>query len=189
MNQRNAQRLHAIHAGIGAVNGWVGRTVAWLTLVMVAITALVVGLRYGFDQGSVMLQESVTYLHCIVFMLGAAMTLERGGHVRVDILYRTWSPRTRALVDLLGSLLLLMPLMIFTIYTSWDYVGDAWAVREGSMESGGFRGIFLLKTLIPVMALMLLLQGAADALRNTLVLLGIEAADDARGALAPEEMI
>lgn len=188
MDQRRAHRLHAVYELIGSLNGWIGRGVAWLTLLMVGMTALVVGLRYGLGQGSVALQESVTYLHCMVFMLGAAMTLERGGHVRVDILYRNWSVPRRALVDLLGSLLLLIPLMIFTLYSCWGYVADAWAVRESSIEAGGLHGIYLLKTLILVMAVMLLLQGVADALRNALVLAGIERGE-VRPSLAPGERI
>ena len=188
MDKRRARRLHAVYELIGRLNGWIGRGVAWLTLLMVGLTALVVGLRYGLGQGSVALQESVTYLHCMVFMLGAAMTLERGGHVRVDIFYRDWSVPRRALVDLLGSLLLLIPLMIFTLYSCWGYVADAWAVRESSIEPGGLHGIYLLKTLIPVMAVMLLLQGVADALRNALVLAGLEHGE-ARPSPAPEGRI
>ncbi|MBK7168244.1 MAG: TRAP transporter small permease subunit [Gammaproteobacteria bacterium] len=188
MDKRRARRLHAVYELIGRLNGWIGRGVAWLTLLMVGLTALVVGLRYGLGQGSVALQESVTYLHCMVFMLGAAMTLERGGHVRVDIFYRDWSVPRRALVDLLGSLLLLIPLMIFTLYSCWGYVADAWAVRESSIEPGGLHAIYLLKTLILVMAVMLLLQGVADALRNALVLAGLEHGE-ARPSLAPEERI
>lgn len=155
---------------------------------MVLVTALVVALRYGFGIGSVALQESVTYLHCAVFMLGAAMTLERGGHVRVDILYRGWPLRRRALVDAAGSLLLLIPFAIFTLVVSWDYVLQSWLIREGSPEASGLPGVFLLKTLIPLMALLLLLQGIADAVRNVLILAGAET-DGKAAAMSPEERV
>lgn len=181
-------RLRPLHRGIGRLNTAIGTAVAWLTLVMVLVTALVVALRYGFGIGSVALQESVTYLHCAVFMLGAAMTLERGGHVRVDILYRGWPLRRRALVDAAGSLLLLIPFAVFTLVVSWDYVLQSWLIREGSPEASGLPGVFLLKTLIPLMALLLLLQGIADAVRNVLILAGAET-DGKAAAMSPEERV
>lgn len=189
MSPERGRRLHALHDRVSRVNAAIGRAVAWLTLAMVAITAGVVALRYGLGRGSIALQESVTYLHCMVFMLGAAMTLHQGGHVRVDILYRDWSARRRALVDLLGSLLLLAPFAVFTLWTSWDYVARSWAIRESSMEAGGIPAVYLLKSLIPIMAAMLLAQGLADALRNALVLAGVEPTAPPQPRLAPEERI
>lgn len=183
-----AARLRPVYRGIGRLNTAIGTAVSWLTLAMVLVTALVVTLRYGFGIGSVALQESVTYLHCAVFMLGAAMTLERGGHVRVDILYRRWPLRRRALVDAAGSLLLLIPFALFTLVVSWDYVLQSWHMHEGSAEASGLPGIFLLKTLIPVMSVLLLLQGIADALRNMMILAGAETDGDA-AAMSPEELI
>src|SRR5690606_10540191 len=82
-----------------------GITTAWLTGIMVVITAIVVGLRHLFDIGSIGLQESVTYMHAAVFMLGAAYTLKRDGHVRVDILHKKMSVKMRAWIEVLGSLL------------------------------------------------------------------------------------
>jgi len=148
------------------------RLVAWLTLAMVVITGTVVVLRYAFNTGSIALQESVTYLHATVFMLCAAYTLKHDAHVRVDIFYQRCSLRKRAWIDLLGTLLLLLPVCIFILVSSIDYVSAAWAVHEGSREAGGLNGIYLLKTLIPVMAVLLLLQGIAQFIRNLLVITG-----------------
>jgi TRAP-type mannitol/chloroaromatic compound transport system permease small subunit len=148
----------------------IGRFVSWLTLLMVLITFAVVVLRYVFDMGWIALQESVVFLHGTVFMLGAAYALQRDGHVRVDIFYRRRSERGRALTDLLGTLLLLLPTCGFILWVGWDYVADAWAVREGSREAGGLPGVFLYKTLILLMPALLLVQGLSTVLGATVTL-------------------
>lgn len=107
------------------------------------------------------MQELVLYLHATLFMVGASFTLKQDEHVRVDIFYRRFSPKTQALVNLAGTLFLLIPSCIFMFWISLDYVQASWAVFEGSREAGGLPGVFLLKTLIPIMALLLLLQGLA----------------------------
>lgn len=149
-----------------------GRLLAWLTLAMVLTTVTIVILRYLFNSGSIALQESVTYLHATVFMLGAAYTLKHDAHVRVDIIYQKLTPRGRAWVDLLGTLLLLFPVCLFMLYSSLDYVASSWAIQEGSREAGGLDGVYLLKTAMPVMAILLLLQGCSMLLRNILLIAG-----------------
>lgn len=162
---------------VDALNEWVGRLVAWLTLAAVLTTFLVVVLRYGFNWGSIALQESITYLHALVFMAGAAYTMKHDGHVRVDIFYRDMSPRRRAWVNLLGTLFLLLPVCGFILYESWDYVFDSWRRLEGSRETGGLPLVFLLKSFIPLTALLLGLQGLAQGLRAWRVLRGEARAD------------
>lgn len=149
---------------------YTGRVIAWATLLMVLITFLVVVLRYAFDLGWIALQESVTYLHATVFMLGAAYTLKHQGHVRVDIFYQKMSARGRAWVDLLGTLLLLFPVCVFISWIGWEYVSNSWRVLEGSREAGGLPGVFLLKSLILLLPLTLGLQGMASLLRNIMLL-------------------
>jgi TRAP-type mannitol/chloroaromatic compound transport system permease small subunit len=161
---------------IDRLNDWTGRLVAWLTLGMVLVTFTVVVLRYLFDTGSIALQESITYMHALVFMLGASYTLRHDGHVRVDIFYRRFSPIGRAWADLLGVLFLLVPVTLFIGWISWDYVATAWQLREGSREAGGLPGVYLLKAVIPLMALLLLLQGLAMGLRALCVIRGTTAA-------------
>lgn len=148
-----------------------GRVLAWLALAMGVLTALIVVMRYGFNFNSIYIQELVVYLHGTLFMLGAAYTLKRGAHVRVDIFYRGFSPRTRAWVDALGGIVFLMPFCLFVLGVSWQFVAESWAIREISSEPGGIPAVFLLKSLIPLMAMNLLLQGVAETLRNTLVLM------------------
>ncbi len=139
---------------------------------MVLITFAVVVLRYAFNTGWIAMQESITYLHALVFMLGAAYTLEQGGHVRVDIFYQKFSEKGRAWVNLLGTALLLYPLMIFIAWISWDYVSESWKVMEGSREAGGLPGVFLLKTLLLLMPVAVMLQGLALMLRSLAVIRG-----------------
>ena len=149
-----------------------GRVVAWLTLAMGLITFTVVVQRYLFNSCSIALHESIIYLHAFVFMLGAAWTLKEDGHVRVDIFYGKMQPRTRAWINLLGSLLLLLPVCVFILYSSLGYVAQSWSIREGSQETGGLDAVYLLKTAIPVMAGLLLLQGCATVLKSILAIRG-----------------
>jgi len=165
-------RLQAIADTLDRLAEMSGRIIAWLTLAMVLTTATIVMLRYLFQTGSIALQESVTYPHATVFMLGAAYTLKHDGHVRVDIVYQKLTPYARAWIDLLGTLLLLFPVCIFMLYTSMSYVTAAWVIQEGSREAGGLDGVYLLKTAIPLMAILLLLQGCSLLIRKLLVITG-----------------
>ena len=157
---------------IDRLNDIIGRGIAWLTVAMVLVTFLVVVLRYVFSIGWIGMQESVVYFHGLVFMLGAAYTLKQNGHVRVDIFYEKMQPKARAWVDLLGAVLLLIPFCVFVLYVSWNYVALSWSLLEGSREAGGLPGVFLLKTLIPVMAILVMLQGISQALHSILILRG-----------------
>ena len=167
--------LHACVRFIDAFTDRCGRLLAWLILGMALLTTLVVVLRYGFSVGSILAQEAVIYLHGTVFLLGGAYALKRGAHVRVDIFYRNFTARTRAWVDALGGIIFLLPLCAFILMSSVDYVSESWAMRETSAEPGGIPAVFLLKSLIPAMAINLALQGIAEVLRNTLVLVEGEA--------------
>jgi TRAP-type mannitol/chloroaromatic compound transport system permease small subunit len=138
-----------------------GRAVAWLTLLMTLLTFAIVLLRYGFSLGWIWLQESVTYLHALVFMVAAAWAFQTDDHVRVDIFYRERSERYRAWVNLAGTLLFLVPFSVFLLYIAWDYVAASWAMRETSREPGGLPLVWLLKGLLLVLPAMLLLQAAS----------------------------
>jgi len=138
--------------------GSIGRAVSWLTLLMVLLTFGIVILRYGMNQGWIWLQESVTYLHAVVFMTAVAWTFQTDDHVRVDIFYRDRSSRHKAWVNLLGTLVFLAPFSIFLIVIGWEYVAASWATKEGSREAGGLPLVYLLKSLILIMPAMLLIQ-------------------------------
>ncbi len=147
-----------------------GKSVAWLTLLMVLVTCLVVLARYLFNLGSIALQESVMYMHGTVFMIGIAFTLRDQAHVRVDVIFERMNERSRAIVDLVGSLVFLVPVSAFIFFTSLDYVSFSWSLTESSAQPGGLPGVFLLKTLIPVMAALLFLQGVSEILKSVLKL-------------------
>ena len=125
---------------------------------MVLLTFTIVVLRYGFNLGWIWLQESVTYLHVLVFSVAAAWTLQLDGHVRVDIFYAGMTDKNRARVDLLGSLIFIVPLCIFVLIIAWPYVSNSWKLLESSREAGGLPMVFLLKSLIMVMPALLLGQ-------------------------------
>ena len=135
-----------------------GHAVSWLTLAMVVLTFAIVFLRYGLNQGWIWLQESVTYLHAMVFMIAAAWAFQADEHVRVDIFYRDRSAHHKAWVNLLGTLIFLLPFSLFLLVIGWQYVAASWAVMETSREAGGLPLVYLLKSLILVLPAMLLLQ-------------------------------
>ena len=152
----------------------VGRLTAWLTLLMVIVTFVVVVLRYVFDAGAVWLQESIIWMHAVVFMVGAAFTLQQEEHVRVDIFYRTMSERQRAWVDLLGVLIFLFPVSLFLAFKAWDFVAISWQLREASREPGGMPYPFVpvLKSVLLLAPLLLSLQGLSMFLRALAVIRG-----------------
>jgi len=162
--------LHACVRFIDAFTDRCGRLLAWLILGMALLTALVVVLRYGFSIGAILAQETVIYMHGAVFLLGAAYAIKTGAHVRVDIFHRNFSARAQAWVEALGGIVFLLPLCAFILMASEDYVRESWAMRETSAEPGGIPAVFLLKSLIPLMAVNLALQGVAEIFRNTLLL-------------------
>jgi len=148
----------------------IGRAASWCALAIVLIGFAVVLMRYVLGLGSIWLQESILYAHAALFLLAAAWTLKEGGHVRVDVLYADATPRTKAWIDLLGAFLLLLPFCAAIFYFSVPYVSRSWAILERSRESSGLPLVFLLKTLIPLFALTLGLQGVAQIARALAVL-------------------
>ncbi|WP_018699200.1 TRAP transporter small permease subunit [Amorphus coralli] len=164
--------MRAIALAIDAINLWTGRILAWLALAVVLVQFIVVVMRYVFGVGSIQMQELIIYLHAFLFMLAAAYTLRVDGHVRIDIFYREASPRRKAWVNLLGCLFFLMPVCTLIFWISWPYVSNSWAILEGSRESSGIPGVFLLKTAILVFAAQLFLQGLAMVIHSILALGG-----------------
>jgi len=175
-----SRRLAAFAAAIDRLTAAVGSAVTWCLLAMVLVQVTVVLMRYVLGVGSIWLSEAIIYVHATVFMAAAAWVLQRGGHVRVDIFYADASPRTRAIVDLAGALLLLLPFVGVLAWFALPYVARSWAILERSREASGLPLVFLLKTLIPVFALLLALQGLAQAARAWLTLSGGTPSEPAR---------
>lgn len=156
---------------LDAPSQWLSSWLSWLPLGMTGLTVYVVVLRYGFGIGAITAQEGVMYLHAALFMLGASYTLLADEHVRVDVFYRRFSLRQQAWINALGHVVFTLPLCAVIALSSLGYVGESWMIRESSPEPGGIPAVYLLKTLIPVMATLLTIQALAEVIRalSTLV--------------------
>jgi TRAP-type mannitol/chloroaromatic compound transport system permease small subunit len=150
---------------IDRLTGAVGRAAMWLCVAMVLAQFAVVIMRYVLDIGSVWLPEAILYAHAALFLLAAAWTLRDDQHVRIDIFYAGVSTRGKAIIDLAGALLLLLPFMAVLAWFAWPYVMRSWAILEHSREIGGLPFVYLLKTLILIFAGLMALQGIAQAIR------------------------
>lgn len=158
--------------GIDRLNQSIGRAVAWLVLALIAVQFALVLMSNIFRIGSIAMQESLLYINSLMFLAAAGYTLLKGGHVRVDIFYASRSPRYRLWVDLLGSVLLLLPVAGVLIAVGLPFVEASWAVREGSTEAAGLHAVFLLKSFILLFALTLALQGVSLIIRSAAGLAG-----------------
>ena len=156
------------HNMLDRISTAIGQAASWLTLFMVVVTFIVVILRYVFDIGFIWVQESIIWTHAVVFMLGAAYTLQAEEHVRVDVFYRNMSNRSRAWVDLIGVLIFLLPLCVFLAWNSIDFVTQSWSIGERSREPGGLPYPFfpMLKTVVLLMPITVALQGISLFLRS-----------------------
>jgi TRAP-type mannitol/chloroaromatic compound transport system permease small subunit len=179
-----------------------GRAVSWLVLILALATLAVAIPRYllnnswfmslnllGLDWESLRnlynhnvnaMNDSTQYIHAIIFMVGVSYAMKLGDHVRIDIFYRNMSMRTRAWVDLLGVLLFMYPMFLFIFFMSWDYVLNSWSILETSQRPGGLELVYLLKTFILIMPVLMLLQGTSLLFRKILEL---------KGQPIPEEQI
>ncbi|MGB8444011.1 MAG: TRAP transporter small permease subunit [Pseudolabrys sp.] len=162
--------MTAVADRIDRLTSALGRAAAWLALVVVLLQFALVVARYLFGLGSVWLTETVIYAHAALFMLAAAWTLQVGGHVRVDIFYADASAHTKALIDLVGALFLLLPFMVVLVWLSIPYAARSWSILEHSQEASGLPVVFVFKTLIPLFALLMALQGIAQAIRAAALL-------------------
>lgn len=176
-----AQHLTILAGFIDRLNRRIGRAVAWLSVVMVVVQFVVVMMHYVFGVGSIFAQESIVYMHAILFMAAAGYTLLQDGHVRVDIFYARTTVRNKALINFLGALCLLLPVCILVWSSSWHYVASSWAVLEGSRETSGIQAVFLLKSVILLFAALLGAQGISLAAKSILTLAGPPLTDDDHG--------
>lgn len=169
---------------IDFVTGIVGRFTWWVSLLMVLIGFFNVITRYFFDPIATVFGTDVaqalsgnrylsiqTFSFDLIFMLGAAYVLSRDGHVRVDIVYSQIGPRVRAWIDMLGSLLFLIPFSLFGIHFSRSYVGRSLAGREASGDPGAIP-VYLFKVLIPIMFVILIVQAVSEIIKHAAFLAG-----------------
>ena len=160
--------------GIDRLNDRLGRKIAWVALAMTGTQFVIVLMRYVFGTNAIWMQESILYMHSVLFMLGAGYTLLHNGHVRIDIFYREASPERKALTDLVGVFVFLMPVCVALFILAGPYVAASWAVLEGSRETSGIQAVYLLKGVMLVFAVLLVFQGISMAIHALAVLAGRE---------------
>ena len=160
---------------IDKTNAFMGKLVAYGTLLMAVIMFFVVFLRYGFNLGWIAMQESITYLHAAVFLLGSAYTYQQNGHVRVDVFYRKFSPETKIRVDLFGCLFFMLPVSLYIAITCWPYVIESWQLFEGSREPGGLPFLYILKSFLLLFAISMVLQSISEITKHSMALLAKKA--------------
>ena len=170
--------LQHLSRWIDALNQWVGRGVAWVTLGLVLVVFVDVVMRYLFNTSFVFTQELEWHLFGFIFLIGAGYTLLHDGHVRVDIIYQRVGFKSRAWINLIGVILFLIPGCIMVITTSLKFTMNAFAIMEGSPDPGGIPFRFVLKGCIPVGFTLLLLQGISLGIHSLLQILGIEQAKE-----------
>ena len=166
--------LKSICAWIDAVNDWVGRAVAWTTLLLVAVTFIDVVMRYFFNTSYVFTQELEWHVFAFIFLMGAGYTLKNEGHVRVEVFYGKLSSKGKAWINLVGVLFFLIPSCLVFIKTSSRFVLESYRIMEGSPDPGGIPYRFILKSCIPVGYSFLLLQGIALGINSLLILIGVK---------------
>ena len=164
--------LAGVAAVICGINLVVGKVFSWLALAIVLVCFTVVVQRYVFAISYVWMQDLYIWMNGAMFTAVAGFALLRDDHVRVDIFYRPARLRTRAMADLLGVLLFLLP-FCWVVYTySIPFVTRAWGYGEASANVGGMPGLYILKGFIILFAGLVALQGIAMAIRSVLVLTG-----------------
>ncbi|MEZ4456822.1 MAG: TRAP transporter small permease subunit [Gemmatimonadales bacterium] len=170
------QPLLGLARHIDRLTDGVFRIIRWLTLVMILIGAINAGARTLTKYTSASLTSNAAvdiqwYLFSLVFLLGAAYGVNREVHVRVDVLYSRIRPQLRTWINLLGTLLFLIPFSATMLITSWPAVRNSWAVREASPDPGGLAR-YPIKTVILVCFALLLLQGVSQVIKHVATLTG-----------------
>lgn len=178
----------------------IGQAVAWLVLALAILTLVVAIPRYllsstwflelhlfdvdwdavrsVYSRNVNALNDGIQYIHATIFMLGVSYAMKLGDHVRIDIFYRGMSARKKAWVDILGVLFFLFPMFLFILVMSWNYVLSSWSIFETSSRPGGLSYVYVFKTLLLIMPVLMLLQGSALLMRRILELKNIHMGDD-----------
>ncbi len=155
---------------IDAANEKVGSATAWLSFVLVLVVCYDVFTRYFLKVSSVAVQELEWHLFSVLFLLSAAYTLKNDGHVRVDVIYSRLNKKSKAVINLIGSILLLIPFSLMVVFTSKNFVYSSFQIMETSPDPGGLPARFVLKSFLPISFIFLFLQGITLFLRSLITL-------------------
>ncbi len=164
--------LAAFVRQVDALIRFIGRSAAWLVLATVLICAGVALSRYLLGYGRIWLQELYVVCFAACFLLAAPYAYATDGHIRIEILRQHWSARTRAWIEIAGCVLCLIPWLLLLLWSTLPFVRLSWRVLEPSAQPGGLPGLYLVKSLLPVFALLMLLQALAVIGRKLLFLAG-----------------
>lgn len=159
--------LNRVSSTIDAIQDTFAQGLKWLILLMTLMVCTVIVLRF-FNIGAIALQESIGYMHAMVFMLCMAYTAKAGGHVRVDIFYRRFALPNQAWVNLIGHCVFLLPFALFLTLVTWQHAAQSWLILESSNSPGGLPLVFILKSLAPAAGILLSLQALSDICRQLL---------------------
>jgi len=154
---------------IDQLNDFVGRSVSWLNLVLVLLVCIDVLRRFLFERTDAWIMELEWHLFAMVFLLGAGYTLKENKHVRVDLFYSQFSEKNKALINLVGGMVLLLPLCLLLVYISVQYSYSSYMIGEGSPDPGGLPYRFVIKSMIPFGMFLLLLQGLSEIAKAFIV--------------------
>tara|TARA_R110002096_G_scaffold435770_1_gene662548 strand:- start:21662 stop:22204 length:543 start_codon:yes stop_codon:yes gene_type:complete len=160
--------------GIDAVNEVIGKITSWATLTLVLTQFAIVMMNYLYNEGIIAVQESLMYMHSLVFLGAAGYTLLHNGHVRVDIFYSKMNEKKKAYINLIGSLLILFPVLICIGIYAWPFATQSWGILEGSIETSGLHIVYILKSMILLFVGSTIIQGISVSLHSILVILGYE---------------
>ncbi len=151
---------------IDALNERVGQAVSWLNLVLVVVVCIAVGVRYWLNEDKAFIMELEWHLYALVFLLGAGWTFKHDRHVRVDLFYSRFDRKDKALVNLIGTVVLFIPWCLVLIYTSFFYAWESFKLMEGSPDPGGLPFRFVIKFAITLGGILLLLQGISLSIKS-----------------------
>ncbi len=166
--------LKAYIRSIDALTEQIGRGVSWLVLALVLVVVYDVFTRYVLSASSVAVQELEWHVFSLLFLLAGAYALKHHKHVRVDVFYLRLSRKQKAMVNIAGGLLFLVPFTVIVAVSSWNFVSTSFLIGESSPDPGGLPYRYILKAAIPVGFVLFLLQGIAEIFRSILVLSGHE---------------
>ena len=169
-NKANIAKLKRVESFFNSFIDIIGRVTGWLLLLMIFNVLFDVGMRYFFHNSSVGMQELEWHLFSVIILFGLGYALKDEAHVRVDFLYESFSKKTKAYVNIYGTILFLIPLALLIIFGSYEFVYDAYIMDEISEDPGGLTHRWIIKAMIPFGFIFLLISSFAYILKNIIIL-------------------
>ena len=159
---------------IDGINEVIGKIASWAALGLVLVQFGIVMMNYLYSEGIIAVQEGLTYMHSLLFLGAAGYTLLHNGHVRVDIFYSQMNEKKKAYINLIGTLIILFPVLLVIGIYGWPFVAQSWQILEGSIETSGLHIVYILKSMILLFVVSTFIQGISMSLHSLLVIMGHE---------------